>query len=138
MKRQKTTGLAPSATSGFSIFDQRFELRIARPGQALGLRDEARERSRFVRAGRRLDIDRVGLVGIVVEDLLFEPLGIGGEAVAQRADCGGRRRADAAHQRQCAPEGEPPPTLVRPGAFDDAEAVVEHGIVEGSVLRVKS
>ena len=49
----------------------------------------------------------------------------------------GRRRADAAHQRQCAPEGEPSPTLVRPGAFDDAEAVVEHRIVEGPMLRAQ-
>ena len=44
MKRQKTTGLAPSAISGLSSFDHRVELRIGRLGQAFGLRDERRER----------------------------------------------------------------------------------------------
>jgi len=36
-----------------------------------------------------------------------------------------------------APEGEPSPTLVRPSAFDDAEAIVEHRIVEAPVLRAQ-
>ena len=78
-------------------FDRRFELRIGRPGQAFGPCHEARERSRFIQAGRRLYIEGVHFVDIVVEDLLFEPLGIRGKTIAKRAERGGRRRADAAH-----------------------------------------
>jgi len=115
-------------------FDRRVELRIGCLGQALGPCDEAPERSRFFQSGRRLHIERIRLVSIVVEDLLFEPFGIREKAVAER---GSRRRAYATHQRQCAPEGEPSPTLVRPSAFDDAEAIVEHRIVEAPVLRAQ-
>ena len=118
-------------------FDCRVELRIRGPGQALGSRHEAAERPRYLQPRRRLDVERVHLIGVVIEDLLFEPVGIRREAVAQRAKRGGRRRADAAHQRQCPPEGEPSPTLVRSGAFNDAKAVVEHRVVEGAVLRTQ-
>jgi len=137
MKRQKTTGLTPSVMSGFRILTVASSFGSGARVRAAGPCHEARERSRFLQAGRRLHIECVHLVGIVVEDLLFEPLGIRGKTVTKRDERGSRRRADAAHQRQCAPEGEPSPTLVGSGAFYDAEAVIEHCIVEGPVLRAQ-
>ena len=107
-----------------------FELRIRRLGQTLGLRHEGRERPVLLKARGRLDVDRIAFVGIFVEHLSFEPIGIGSEPVAQRARGGSGRRADAPHQRQRAPERQPPSALVRTRALDDAEAVIEHGIVE--------
>jgi hypothetical protein len=112
----KNYGIDVVSDERLQDFDRRFELRIGWPGQALGPRHEAGQRTRFIQAGCRFHIERVCLVGIVVEDLLFEPLGIRAKTVTKRTERGSRRRADAAHQRQCAPEGSPSPTLVRPGA----------------------
>ncbi len=87
--------------------DRRVELRIGRP--ASGPRP-APPGSRAVplRPSRAPARHRPRpLVAIFVEDLLFEPLGVGGKAVAKRAERRRRRGADAAHQRQRAPEGEP-------------------------------
>ena len=109
------------------------ELRIGGLGQALGLRDEGGERSVLFEAGGRLDIDGVAFVGIVVEHLFFKPIGIGGKAIAQRARRGSGRRANAAHQRQRAPECQPPATLIRSGALDHAKAVIKHGVMERAV-----
>ena len=67
------------------------ELRIGRLGQALGLRDQGGERAVLLETGGGLDVDRVAFVGVVVEHLSFEPVGVGGEAVAQRARRGGGR-----------------------------------------------
>ena len=128
-------GVGALGDERFQDFDSRFELRIRRTGQPLGPRDEPRERSRFFQARRRLHIERVRFVGIVIKYLLFEPLRICSKTVTKRAERGGRRRADAAHQRQGAPKGKPSPPLIRPGALNDAEAVVEHRIVERPVLR---
>ena len=115
--------------------DHRFEFRIRPLWRALRpAATSSASGPACSRPGGGLDIDRVGLVGVVIEDLLLEPIGISSEAIAQRARGGGGRRTDAAHQRQCAPEGEPSPALVRAGALDDAEAVVEHGVVECAVL----
>ena len=133
MKRQKTTGLAPSAMSGLSSLTDASSFGSARFGEALGLRHKRSERPVLLEAGGRLDIDRVALVGVLVEHLLLQPIGIGGKPVAQRARGGGGRGADAAHQRQRAPEGEPAATLIRPGALDHAEAVIEHGVMEGAM-----
>ena len=47
MKRQKTTGLAPSAISGFNSFDQRFELRIGVPWQGARPAPQARRAARL-------------------------------------------------------------------------------------------
>ena len=134
IKRQKTTGLAPSAIGGLEDFDERLELWVGCSGQAFGPGHEGRERPFFGEAGRRFEIGCIHLVGIVVEDLLFEPLGICRKTIAKRAQSRSRGRSDAAHQRQCPPEGQPPPTLVRPGTFDDAEAPVERRVVKCTVL----
>jgi hypothetical protein len=96
MKRQKMTGLPPPGDQRLQDLNRRFQFRIGRSCQAFGSRHKARERSRFLQSGRRLDIERVRLVGLVVEDLLLEPIGIGGETVTKRAERSGRGRADAA------------------------------------------
>ena len=131
MKRQNTTGLAPSAISGLSSFSNGVELRIGRLGQALGLRHERGERIRLRSRPEAGSTSTASPSSASSSNTCsFEPVGFGGEAVAQRARGGGGRRADAAHQRQRAPERQPPPALVGAGALDDAEAVVEHGVVE--------
>src|SRR5204862_182871 len=58
-------GVGAGSDERLEDFDRRFELRIGRSGQALGSYHEARERSRFLQAGRRLHIERVDLVGLV-------------------------------------------------------------------------
>jgi hypothetical protein len=100
-------GVDAASDERLQNLDGRFELRIGRSDEDLGLRHKARQRSRFLQAGRRLHIERISLVSVVVKDLFFEPIGIRGKTVAKRADCRGRRRADAAHRRQCAPKGAP-------------------------------
>ena len=57
-----------------------------------------------VRAG--LEIDSVLFVSIVIVNLGLEAFALARQAVPQCAQSGGRRRADAAHQCQRAPEGE--------------------------------
>jgi hypothetical protein len=74
------------------------ELRVGDRGEMLGLLYKRRKRIALVEPGRRLDIDRIRLVCIVVEHLLFKPVRIGGETVAKRARGSRGRTADAAHQ----------------------------------------
>jgi hypothetical protein len=86
-------GYEPAEDDGVSAFgndrlehlQRRVKLRVRNRGQNLGLLNERRKRTALVEPRRRLDIDRIRLVGIVVEHLLFEPVRIGGEAVAERA-----------------------------------------------------
>ena len=76
-----------------------------------------------------LEIDGIAFLVVLVEHLFRQPLGIGGEAIAQRA-CGCGRRTDAAHQRERAPEREAAAILLGPRAFDHSQTIIEHGIVE--------
>ena len=71
---------------GLQHLDESVELRVASVRQPFREMNEVAERSMLPLDARgRLDVDRVRLVGVVVEDLLFEPVGIGGEPVPQRA-----------------------------------------------------
>ena len=138
MKRQNTTGLAPSAISGLSTFTAASSFGSGALVKLLGLRDEGGQRTRH-RRGPEVGSTSTASPSsaVLVEHLLFEPIRIGGEAVAQCARGGGGRRADAPHQRQRAPECKPAAALIGASALDDAKAIVEHGIVECSVVVVE-
>jgi len=67
------------------------ELRVLLLCETLGLLHERSHGAAIVEAGCGLDVDRIRLVGIIIEYLLFKPIGIGREPIAQRAcRCGGR------------------------------------------------
>lgn len=53
----------------------------------------------------------------------IEPIWVRGKTVAERACGRGWRRADAAHQGECAPEGEPTAALVGTGPLDHTGAI---------------
>ena len=113
MKRQKTTGLAPLGDERLQDLDRRVELRIGRPGQALGLRHEARERSASSKPGAGSTSSASTSSASSSKTCSSSRSGSAARRLRSALARGSRRRADAAHQRQCAPEGEPSPTLVR-------------------------
>ena len=117
--------------------DECRQLRVGCGGQPLGFLHECCKQPVFGEAGCGLDVNRIGLIGIVVEHLLFETVRIQREPVAQRARGGGGRGADAPHQCERAPESKPAPPLVRAGAFNDPKTVIEHGIMKGAVGRIE-
>ena len=114
MKRQNTTGLAPSAISGLSSFVTASSLGSGALVKLLGLRHQSGERARLARGRTSARHRRHRLHPSLRRKPASKPIGIGGEPVAQRARGRSRRRADAAHQRQRAPEGQPSPTLIGP------------------------
>jgi hypothetical protein len=65
--------------------DERFELWVGHPDKAFSPCHEGCERPLFRETRCWFKIGCIHLVGIVVEDLLFEPLGIGRKAIAERA-----------------------------------------------------
>ncbi|HKN26578.1 MAG TPA: hypothetical protein VJY34_01315 [Roseiarcus sp.] len=79
--------------------------------------------------GGRLDVNRIRLVAVVIEHLLFKPIGVGCQTISQSAYRRRRRRTDAPHERQRPPERQPPVAQLPARLFNDSEAVVEDRVV---------
>ena len=97
----------------------------------------AAKRAVLFEARRRLDIDSIAFI-LVVENLFFQSIGIGGQAIAQGACRRSGGRSNAPHQGKRAPEGQPPVALHRSRALDHAEAIIEHCVMEGTMVSIVS
>jgi hypothetical protein len=75
---------------GLEFLNRRIELRISCSDEVFGALYQAGKRPRVIEAGGWFNINRICFVSIVVEYLLFQAVGLGGEPVAERASCGGR------------------------------------------------
>ena len=76
---------------GLELLYRRVELRIRCRDEVLRLFHKGSERAGIIETGGRFYINRVRIVGVVIEYLFLQSIGFGGETVSERASRGCRR-----------------------------------------------